>query len=180
MQSKTDNSQPGPPLFVIARGHIFFYRVGLVNNLNNRVGLVNNLNKNNIKIRIISITIVLKCGQYCKLFPWEFRLLHWKDNFWIEVSNVFAGRLMFLQHLLLVFTGKHCCLFHWYISHWPLKVEIYQRTVSTDDFHSKSSLHWTTSLRFLTTIWFLQRYISPLIICRAMLSDFRKICNTLK
>ena len=104
----------------------FFYIVGL------------NLNKNNINIRIICITIVLKCGQYCKLFPWEFRLLHWKDSFWIEVSNAFAGRLMFLQHLLLVFTGKHCCLFHWDISHWPLKVEIHRRTVSTDDFHSKS------------------------------------------
>ena len=106
------------------RGHIFFCRVGP------------NLNKNNNNIRII--TIVLKCGQYCKLFPWEFRLLHWKHNFWIEVSNAFAGRLMFLQHLFLVFTGKHCCLFHWDISHWPPKVEIHQRTVSTDDFHSKS------------------------------------------
>ena len=42
----------------------FFYIVGL------------NLNKNNNNIRIISITIVLKCGQYCKLFPWKFRLLH--------------------------------------------------------------------------------------------------------
>ena len=110
------------------RGHTFFYIVGL------------NLNKNNNNIRIISITIVLKCGQYCKLFPWEFRLLHWKHNFWIEVSNAFAGRLMFLQHLLLVFTGKHCRSYHRDISHWPLKFEIHRRTVTTDGFHSKSMI----------------------------------------